>query len=181
MNVKEYTKDLHDIAERLPFVKALLTNNATKEEYTNYLYQLLAIYSPIEFSSRIQGLFNNMPGIDRLSAIYQDYMELMDSEQLNTLLPETVQYHNYLINLTNDPARRHLVHAHNYVRYMGDLNGGQYFAKVVPGQGRMYQFTDPGLLSAVFRTTLKEDQEFLDEARLAFYYMIRILRALKSA
>lgn len=181
MNIKEYTKDLHDTAERLPFVKALLTNNTTTAEYANYLYQLLAIYSPIEFSSRMQGLFDNMPGIDRLGAIYQDYMELRDTTNLNALLPETIEYHNYLINLTNDPTRRHLVHAHNYVRYMGDLNGGQYFSKVVPGQGRMYQFTDAEMLSTVFKTTLTEDRELLDEARLAFYYMIRILRALKVA
>lgn len=179
MNIKEHTKDLHDVAERLPFVKALLTNKITQAEYASYLYQLLAVYSPIEFSSRLQGLFDDLPGIDRLNAIYQDYMDLRDPNQLDVLLPETIEYHQYLINLTNDPTRRHLVHAHSYMRYMGDMNGGQYFAKLVPGAGRMYQFQDPVGLTAAFKNTLSDDPAFLEEARVAFSYMIGIVRALK--
>lgn len=180
MNIKELTKDLHDQAERLPFMKAVLTRKLSKEEYASYLYQLLAIYSPIEFSAKHQGMLDNLPGLERLGRVYQDYLELENRADPDFLLPETVEYHSYLINLGNDPVRRHLISAHMYVRHMGDLSGGQMVSKVVPGAGRMYQFDDIEALKVGVRALMDDDQDFVDEVRIAFKATIRILTALKS-
>lgn len=177
-NIKDEINDLHAEAERLPFVKKVLTGRVTQPEYAEYLYQLMSIYSPLEVSSRLQGLFDTLPGIERLQSVYEDYLELRNPDNLERLLPETMAYHNYLMMLANDPYRRHLIMAHNYVRYLGDLNGGQLFAKLVPGSGRMYQFEDTASLITNFRKLMEVDREFIDEARVAFNYMIQIVRAL---
>lgn len=176
MSLKDITKDLHTAAEKTKFAKLLLSGNIDKEEYVNYLYQMLAIYDPIEFSAKEQGFLKNLPGIERLGKIYQDYLELRDPNKLYTLTTTTVEYHHYLINLGNDPARRYLMKAHMYVRHMGDLFGGQYIAKAVPGEGRFYQFDDVEGLKSAIRAELTDDLG--EEARVAFNWAILIMKEL---
>ncbi len=175
MSLKEITKDLHTAAEKTKFAKQLVTGNLTQEEYATYLYNMLAVYDPIEFSCQRQGMFANLPGIARLRCMYDDFLEL-DSGANYVLVPSTVDYHDYLIRLGNDPERRHLIKAHLYVRHMGDLFGGQYIAKVVPGQGKFYQFDDPEGLKLAIRAELTDDLG--DEARVAFEWAIKIMREL---
>jgi heme oxygenase len=175
MSLKEITKDLHTAAEKTKFAKLLLNGNISRDEYANYLYQMLAIYDPIEFLAEEQGLLANLPGIKRISKIYQDYLELKDNK-LFTLSKETLAYHMYLLELGNDPERRHLIKAHMYVRHMGDLFGGQYIAKAVPGEGRFYQFDDVEGLKTAIRAELTDDLG--DEARVAFEWAIKIMKEL---
>lgn len=176
MSLKEITKDLHTAAEKTAFAKLLLSGKIDRHTYTNYLYQMLAIYDPIEFSAREQGFLTNLKGIERLRNMYQDFLELKEPGELFTLTQGTVDYHAYLINLGNDPARRHLVKAHMYVRHMGDLFGGQYIARSVPGEGRFYQFDDVEGLKAAIRSELTDDLG--DEARVAFEWAIKIMKEL---
>lgn len=178
MSLKEITKDLHTAAEKTAFAKLLLSGKIDKKVYTNYLYQMLAIYDPIEFSAEEQGFLKNLNGIKRISKIYQDYLELKEPGELFTLTPHTIDYHSYLINLGNDPERRHLIKAHMYVRHMGDLFGGQYIAKAVPGEGRFYQFDEVEPLKAAIRAELTDDLG--EEARVAFEWAIKIMKELGS-
>jgi heme oxygenase len=175
MSLKEITKDLHTAAEKTKFAKKLVTGDLTREEYATYLYNMLAVYDPIEFSCQRQGMFANLEGIQRIEGIYADFLEL-DSGAQYQLVPSTVDYHDYLIRLGNDPDRRHLVKAHLYVRHMGDLFGGQYIAKVVPGQGKFYQFDHPEALKTAIRAELTDDLG--NEARVAFEWAIEIMREL---
>lgn len=176
MSLKDITKDLHTEAEKTKFAKLLLSGKIDKEEYVNYLYQMLAIYDPIEFSAREQGFLKNLPGIERLGKMYQDYLELRDPTKLYTLATTTVEYHTYLINLGNNPERRHLMKAHMYVRHMGDLFGGQYIARAVPGEGRFYQFDDVEGLKSAIRAELTDDLG--EEACTAFKWAILIMKEL---
>lgn len=176
MSLKEITKDLHTAAEKTSFSKLLLSGNIDKETYANYLYQMLAIYDPIEFSAEEQGFLTNLNGIKRLGKIYQDYLEVKEPGKSYILNSSTVDYHVYLINLGNDPEKRHLIKAHMYVRHMGDLFGGQYIAKAVPGEGRFYQFEDVEGLKTAIRAELTDDLG--DEARVAFEWAIKIMKDL---
>lgn len=176
MSLREITKDLHTEAEKTIFAKLLLSGKISKELYTNYLYQMIAAYGPVEFGCKVLGFFDNLPGVERLPGIYQDFTELRDQATHYAFLPETLEYNNYVLDLLNDPVRKHLIKAHLYVRHMGDLYGGQYIAKTVPGSGKFYQFNDVEGLRNAIREELTDDLG--DEARVAFQWAIKIMKAL---
>ena len=178
MSLRDITKDLHADAERTEFAKKLVSGNISKEDYANYLWQMVLIYPPIEMGNQIQGNFKNLPDIERSYAIYQDFIELAGKEHNYKWLPSSVAYHNYLLELLNDPNKKHLVKAHLYCRHMGDLYGGQIIAKRVPGQGRFYKFKDAEKLKEQIRAELTDDLG--DEARVAFDWAIKIMRELNN-
>lgn len=170
-------QDLHREAEDQPFAKRLVTGTVTTTEYVNYLYQLLLIYDPIEFGCKIQGFFADLPGLFRLSQLYQDYLELAGPGQAGSWLPETLAYHQYLLELLNDPTRRHRLQAHLYIRHAGDMSGGQSIARQVPGSGRFYVFEDLPALKSAFLAQL-DPHDLGAEARTAFRWNITLLQAL---
>lgn len=177
MSLREITKDLHHEAETTKFAKLLLSGKIEKADYRNYLYNLLAVYDPIEWYSKRQGYFANMPGLPRLKSIYADFMEL-DGCDYYYLTPATLEYQAYLHKLGNDPERKHLIKAHLYCRHMGDLNGGFIIKKQVAhiSKGMFYEFDEPDLLKAQIRQELTDDLG--DEARVAFEYAIKMMRDL---
>ena len=173
----EIIQDLHREAEDQPFATRLVTGTVTTAEYLNYLYQLLLIYDPIEFGCQVQGFFTDLPGLYRLPRLYQDYLELAGPGQVGCWLPETLAYHQYLLELLNDPARRHRLQAHLYIRHAGDMSGGQTIARQVPGSGRFYAFEDlPALKSGLLARL--DPRELGAEARTAFRWNITLLEAL---
>jgi heme oxygenase len=180
MSLKEITKDLHHEAETTPFTKLLLSGNISKEEYANYLYQMLQIYRPIELGITTQGFSDQLPGLFRDQAIYQDFVEVMDPTTHYVGNGSTMGYHNYIILLLNDPKRKHLILAHLYVRHMGDLYGGQIIKKQVAhiSSGKFYDFEDSDNLKVSIRGLLTDDLG--DEAKIAFEWAIRIMRELKN-
>jgi heme oxygenase len=64
--------------------------------------------------------------------------------------------------------------AHMYVRYLGDLNGGQIFAKLIPGSGTMFQFENKEELTNNFRAKLNDNMGA--EACVAFDFNIAIVK-----
>jgi heme oxygenase len=175
MSLKEITKELHKQAEHTKAAKLLVSGDITKDVYASWLYQLIMVYGPIEFGNKIQGFFDNFPpDFERLPSLYQDFLELADSTKTYTWLPSTVAYHAYLIDLINDPARKHLIKAHSYVRHMGDLSGGQLVATRVPGTVRFYKFTDIDTLKPKLRAGLTD--ELGAEACVAFEWNIKIMK-----
>jgi heme oxygenase len=177
MSLREITKDLHHEAETTKFAKQLLSGKISKADYRNYLYNLLAVYDPIEWYAGRLGMFANMPGLPRLRAIHADFKEL-DEAQYYYLTPATIEYVHYLHTLGNDPERQHLIKAHLYCRHMGDLNGGLIIKKQVAhvSKGMFYEFDDPDLLKATIRQELTDDLG--NEARVAFEYAIKMMRDL---
>ncbi len=176
MSLREITKDLHADAERTVFAKKLVTGSFTKEEYANYLWQMVLVYNGIEVAANSQGMLKNLPDIQRAHKIYQDCVELVGPHHNLKWLPETIEYYQYVLALSYDAERRHLVKAHLYCRHMGDLFGGQIIAKKVPGQGRFYQFKNAENLKTAIRAELTDDLG--DEAKVAFQWAIKIMKAL---
>lgn len=177
MSLREITKDLHHEAETTKFAQLLLSGKIEKSDYANYLYNLLAIYDPIEWYTMRQGMLINLNGIQRLKAIYADFTEIDDCSY-RYLTPATLEYQAYLHKLGNDPERKHLIKAHMYCRHMGDLFGGQIIKKQVAhiSSGKFYEFDNTDELKAAIRETLTDDLG--DEARVAFEYAIKMMRDL---
>lgn len=180
MSLREITKDLHHEAETTQFAKLLLSGKITKEVYKNYLYNILAVYSAIEWYCNRQGFFEKMPSLPRLKAIYQDFQEL-DEGGYYYLTPSTIAYQDYLNKLGNDPERKHLIKAHLYCRHMGDLHGGQIIKKQVAhvSSGKFYEFDDVEATKAAIRAELTDDLG--DEARVAFEWAIKMMRELTES
>lgn len=174
MSLKEITKNLHHEAETTPFAKLLLSGKIKQKDYCNYLYNLLAIYDPIEWYARRQGFFDKMPGLPRLSAIYEDFREL-DDTSYHYLVPSTIDYVNYLHKLGNDPENKHLIKAHLYCRHMGDLYGGQIIKKQVPfSSGKFYNFENADQMKVRIRQEL--DDSLGEEACVAFHWAIKMMK-----
>lgn len=177
MSLREITKDLHHEAETTKFAKMLLSGKIEKPEYKNYLYNLLAIYDPIEWYGKRQGFFDKMPDLPRLKAIYADFLELDDGSYCY-LTPATLEYQTYLHKLGNDPERKHLIKAHLYCRHMGDLNGGQIIKRQVAhlSSGKFYDFDNADSMKMAIRQELTDDLG--DEARVAFEWAIKMMKDL---
>lgn len=177
MSLREITKDLHHEAETTKFAKMLLSGKIEKPEYKNYLYNLLAIYDPIEWYGKRQGFFDRMPDLPRLKAIYADFLELDDGSYCY-LTPATLEYQTYLHKLGNDPERKHLIKAHLYCRHMGDLNGGQIIKRQVAhlSSGKFYDFDNADSMKMAIRQELTDDLG--DEARVAFEWAIKMMKDL---
>lgn len=176
MSLKEITQDLHLEAEHTTFAAKLISGNITVEEYANYLFQLIPIYTIIEFGNRLAGNLEKLQGLERSQAICLDFQELAGNHHKFIWLPATLNYQQYLIDLINDLDRRDLIKAHLYCRHMGDLYGGQILAKKVPGSGRFYQFENASDLRLQIRSTLTDDLG--PEARIAFEHTIKIMKEL---
>ena len=112
MSLREITKDLHHEAETTVFAKMLLSGKIEKQDYRNYLYNLLAIYDPIEWYCKRQGFLDTMPDLPRLKGIHADFQELDDGTYCY-LTPAALEYQAYLHKLGNDPERKHLYHIQN--------------------------------------------------------------------
>jgi heme oxygenase len=177
MSLKEITKDLHHEAETTTFAKMLLSGKIEKEDYKNYLYNLLAIYDAIEWYGRRQGFFDKMPDLPRLKTIVADFQELDDGSYCY-LTPATLEYQAYLHALGNDPDNKHLIKAHMYVRHMGDLFGGQIIKKQVAhiSSGKFYEFENADAMKMAIRSELTDDLG--EEAKMAFEYAISMMRDL---
>lgn len=177
MSLREITKDLHREAETTKFAKLLLSGKIQLPDYKNYLYQLIAVYDPIEWYNSRQGVLDSMPTLPRLSAIRQDFAELDDGSYCY-LTPSTLSYQAYLHALGNDPLRKHLIKAHLYCRHMGDLFGGQIIKKQIShiSSGKFYDFDNAEEMKTLIRAELTDDLG--SEARTAFSYAILMMRDL---
>jgi heme oxygenase len=177
MSLKEITKDLHHEAEKTTFAKMLLSGKISKEDYRNYLYNLMAVYDPIEWYCQRQGFLVTMPDLPRLRAIHADFLELDDGSYCY-LTPATLEYQAYLHKLGNCEKHKHLIKAHLYCRHMGDLFGGQIIKKQVAhiSSGKFYDFENADAMKMAIRQTLTDDLG--DEARVAFEYAIKMMQDL---
>jgi len=176
MSLREHTRDKHELAEKTEFAQLLLSGNINKEQYSNYLAQMMSIYVSLETKAHTAGIIAGMAGLPRARYIYDDLVELCGSVPVFSMLPSTERYLDYLEQLATDPDKEKRLMAHVYVRHMGDLHGGQIIKKRVPGSGKFYDFENRKELLEKIREKL--DDSMANEANVAFDFAIDIMKEL---
>lgn len=172
MSLKEITADLHDMAERTPFMKAVFDGNLPNKTWEEWTYWRAMFYGAIEDKCEQGNLLDNLQGIKRTKALFQDYLEMRNGNWLpsdNCTNPVLLEYENYIKNLTPTQALAHL-----YVWHMGDLYGGQMIKQIVKAPTHhALEFEDSATLKSNLRAKLTDDLGL--EARRAFEFAIKML------
>ena len=197
--LREGTAELHREAERAGIMRELLRGNVTRGGYCALLRNLQALYLTLE-GSLIRHAADpaieliSLPKLARAAALASDLESLhgVRWEREIPLQPAMVRYVERLDEVTRTAPRTLLAHA--YVRYLGDLSGGQIVRRVIAsalaltedsGQA-FYRFSEaPEVLAARLRSALdsivltsEEQARLVDEAMLAFRYHIELFEQL---
>ena len=199
--LRDATLDVHRQAEDEPFIADLMAGRREAADFARLTGQLRPIYATLEPAvttmrgrGRLTALFD--PRLDRLAAIDHDLHALANgtAAQLTVPLPATRAYAKRLGEVADSEPR---LLAHHYVRYLGDLSGGQIIATLMR---RHYGIEDEALtfyafegLSSKggFKTTYRHHldevladpgfyAEVLDETRLAYEANRRVFAQLGS-
>ena len=171
MGLRELIKENHDKAEQHRFVKLLFSGQMSKEIYADYLFNQFLAYTKLEALADHHGLLNELEPIKRAALMEDDLLQLGEAAMLHRA---TTKYLDYL-----DTVPREKIMAHIYVRHFGDMYGGQMLKKVVPSQGKMYEFENRAELIAKTRERLTDDLG--DEANKVFEFVIGLFDELADA
>jgi heme oxygenase len=143
--LKAATREAHAHAERSGVMGALLAGSVARADYIALLANLSAIYRALE--PALERLAPRWPGfgaLARTAALEADLRAFGAGP--TPLAPATLGYVERLDALRG--ASAHRLWAHVYVRYLGDLHGGQILADRVrhrfalPDGTRFYDFGD---------------------------------------
>ncbi len=198
------TRVLHAQAEGTPFMARLIAGRTDRASYCLMLRNLHPLYRALEARavhlpprSPVALLF--APGLARLAALEADltFLQGPDWPQTLPVLPAGSGYARHLEGI--GPAQRHLLAAHAYVRYLGDLAGGQQLRGIVARSLQLPEaagtvFYDFGAavevqrLAQAFRQALNhcaegasQSQEIVAEAQLAFRMHHALFTELEAA
>lgn len=195
LRLKQHTSALHRLAERSGVMARLLARRLDRAGYVALVCNLQAIYAALEPMLAGWPPAQALAGLGRSGALSADLRELGPAAA-----PPVAATRDYVARLhkagTDAP---HRLVAHAYVRYLGDLHGGQVLQRLVsdlyrlPGEEgtRFYQFGPPeqvqrlresvrAWLGDVLLTPAQAD-EVLDEARWAFEAHCRMFEQLDAA
>lgn len=156
------TKPLHQAVERAGVMRSLLRGQLPRSGYLALLRNLHALYQALEPAlarhaghPTLQPL--HQPLLARSAALAQDLLVLHGPGWAHELplQPAAQDYAAHLQQLA--ASRPGLLGAHAYVRYLGDLSGGQMLAGIVarslqlpPGEGvSFYDFGPPAQVAAL--------------------------------
>ncbi|MQA34464.1 heme oxygenase (biliverdin-producing) [Modestobacter roseus] len=150
--LKAATQADHTAAEGSAFVGALLDGRLPRAAYAGLLAQTHLVYDVLEQAVAAQADVAEVrpflhPGLRRLPALEADLAYLLGPGWRADLvpLPATARYVQRLRDVAFDSPTA-LV-AHHYLRYLGDLSGGQVIRRLV---GRAYGLELDGLRFYVF-------------------------------
>ena len=199
LQLRQSTAAAHTDAEGSDFIKKLFSGACTEQEYYLYLWSLHAMYTALENeleknkTDTVTALVY-FPELFRKESLITD---LQEWSNFKTDRPSTLQnainlYTSHLQKLgKNNPE---LLVAHAYVRYMGDLSGGQILSKILnrrftDAKGLNfynYQIEDLKLMKATYRNNLDQvphnlSESMCHEADLAFKMNSLIFQALSIA
>jgi heme oxygenase len=168
-NLRTATSSLHAEVERAGIMPSLLQGKLNRPTYCRLLRNLHEIYSALE-GAMLQHATHPciapiyFPSLERKQALESDLRELHGKTWQVKIdcVPACTQYADRLREIrTSDPV---LLIAHSYVRYLGDLSGGQILKAIVaksqkleePRGTRFYQFPPPGApaLAGMYRNGL---------------------------
>ena len=157
--LKAHTKALHTELERGPLMHSLLRGQMPLEPYCALLRNLHALYAELEPALERHAAHPSvapvhLPQLFRCVPLADDLAELHGAlwQQEIAVAAAARRYAQHLRDLAaHHPA---LLVAHAYVRYLGDLSGGQMLRRIVAGSlaladGRGTRFYDFGDASEV--------------------------------
>lgn len=189
--LRQDTRTLHTEVERSDFMRALLRGQMARAPYCLLLRNLHALYLSLE--AALTANDNNpqvaaicMPALFRTRALERD-LDFLHGPSWRSRLEVTPACQDYLRHLQDVAmVRPERLVAHAYVRYLGDLSGGQQLKHIVarslqlaPGCGvDFYDFGDSlqtAALTQTFRAGLagmqvdaRQVDEIVAEAQEAF-------------
>ena len=163
----------HRNAERQKFAGVLMSGKISDSAYLRYLKNQYYCYYTLENNTKF-----DLPDdrLKRCDKILEDIHELQYSiseatiaENMAVALTEsTLKYGSYVDTIKTKEDFM----AHVYVRYLGDLRGGQMISKKVPGSGKYYEFDEPEeLANSIYRNI---NDEMVDEAKKVFEYATKL-------
>jgi heme oxygenase len=192
------TQDLHRAAERSGAMAALLAGELERPGYVIMLRNLQAIYGAMEAGlERHAALFDlPLPLLSRRASLALD-LAALGAPPDTALAPATACYVQHLRYIGAPAAQdARLLLAHAYVRYLGDLHGGQLLKQCIKRSldldgtigTRFYDFGPPAQvawliqavrtgLDAASRDTVQVDA-LVAEARLAFQLHVELFQQL---
>jgi heme oxygenase len=202
--LRQSTHDLHTQTERSGLMADLLAGRITRPRYIALLFNLHALYAALEAAlahhqADLAIAMLQAGPLRRTAALAADLQSLQGAQwqQAFTLQSAMRDYVHRLQALAATGSRALVAHA--YVRYLGDLNGGQALARLVVrrldlvgAEGtRFYDFGTAEEVAArrtAFRAALGqlplragEDDLIVEEARWAFRQHQRLFEELQSA
>ncbi len=134
--LKDVTKADHDEAEGSEFITTLMNGTRSSRDYVLLLSQYTYIYAALETGVRALAGDPDLAAIfdlrlERSPQIKADLDGLLPAHGLADIpapLPATRDYVQHIRAAAQDPAR---IVAHHYLRYLGDLSGGQIIGRLV--------------------------------------------------
>jgi heme oxygenase len=193
------THELHRAAERTGFMNSLLRGVLPLERYTLLLRNMYVVYQRLEMASARAAAGSPLawlagPALARAPRIADDLTTLHGGDWADALpVVASARAHEAGLDRLETEWPLGLV-AHAWVRYMGDVSGGQILAGVLqrrygiqgPDGLRFYDFADLGDLDAFkasFRAridTIPQAQHggLVEEARAGFRHAITLFEEL---
>ncbi|GAA4702997.1 biliverdin-producing heme oxygenase [Pseudonocardia yuanmonensis] len=143
--LRQATAAVHERAHHSTYMAALLDGRLPLSAYTLLAEQYLAIYGALEAAGDalaadpVAGPFV-IDELRRVPALRRDVPALGGSVDAPRTLPAT---ETYVARLSEAATDAPVFVAHHYIRYLGDLAGGQVVGKMLE---RTYGLTGPGAL-----------------------------------
>lgn len=134
--LRKATGRSHGDAQHSPFMSALFAGELEASRYANLVAQYFYVYGALE--ERAESLRSDpvasafiAPELTRIPAIQSDLRHFLGAGWRSEIRPlvTTLEYVGRILSAT--PAE---FVAHHYVRYLGDLSGGQHIAKAIQKQ-----------------------------------------------
>jgi heme oxygenase (biliverdin-producing, ferredoxin) len=150
-SLKAATTDLHRLAERSPFMTALLRGALAPADYLDWFAAQLSIYQALEEALPHHAELADLSkvvdrGLARAEALRADVAACSTSGPLESPCVPAVAYAQRLKDISEQAPM--LLAAHAYVRYLGDLHGGRLMAQALkrsatlpPGAGAFSEYS----------------------------------------
>lgn len=133
--LRQLSWDDHEQAANNAYLDALINGGLTVEQYAMLVRQHLAVYEALEALNPIAAADPRFchfvsPELDRVPSLRRDLVDLLgeDWETKTQVLETTTAYTNRIAAAAGDGPR---FLSHHYVRYLGDLSGGQFLGREI--------------------------------------------------
>lgn len=192
MMLREGTADKHQETEKVPYLRAIFRGGLDPQTYTYQLESMLYVYKEMEELFRLKK--DNpvlakvyFPELFRTKALEEDikfFQTKFQTKIRGTISSATQKYIDHIKSVAE--TKPELLVAQSYVRYLGDLSGGQAIKKVIAKTFQLegndgtafYEFPeiqDHMAFKGIYRTAmdtlpLDETQKMalLEEAKITF-------------